>query len=199
MFYFNFHAISLYAYAQYILIVTTFTDRSLPTELSIILVTFLVPGLFLLLALIIIAIVLIVLLCLCFGRKKALECSFKANTKGAQTKFVNDNLPGQLTLNQVLEALKQKSPKIPSEETNGKPAGAVSGPTYPGAMPPEEEPPVTTRRKSSTTKRHWRPFCFRESAEEKETKNTFKTIKELLKPSITYTMLNSEDAADTRV
>ncbi len=177
--------------------------------------TFLVPGLFLLLALIIIAIVVIVLLCLCFGRKKALEYSFKANTKGAQTKFVDDNLPGQLTLNQVLEALKQKSPKIPSEETNGKPAGAVSGPTYPCAMPPEEEPhiytlamlpeeephiytPVTTRRESSTTKRRWRPFCFRESAEEKETKNTFKTIKELLKPSITYTMVNSEDAADTR-
>ncbi len=79
-----------------------------------------------------------------------------------------------------------------SEESNGLPEGAAGGPSCPFALSSEDnkQTPVTTRR---TTKQRWRPFCFRESEEEKEANNTFKHIKELLKPSTG----TGEDAADT--
>ncbi len=88
----------------------------MPTELSIILVTVLVPGLFLLLFLIIIAVVVIVGLCLCFGRKQGLNCCYKVNTAGERALFLKNKMEAKCEkLNACRPEDAEHGPTIPKK------------------------------------------------------------------------------------
>ena len=150
------------------------TDLSQPTELHTTLVTFLVPSIFGLLLAVLLATIIIVALCVPCCSHICLPFCFSRNSDAKQARFVEQNLPGDNTLEQwrnLLERAERVLTEMPTHLEEGRGSTRPEGKTRTPAGPP---PPTVTKKRQKC-----RLFCC-DTERDKKAKENYEELERLL-------------------